>query len=200
MDNILYKEKNGLYVNITNKCPCACTFCIRNTSDSVGDVDSLWLSHEPSLTEVLAEFSKYNLDDYDELVFCGFGEPTERLYDMLEICKYVKSISNIKIRLNTNGLSNLINNAPTEHLFKDMFDTVSISLNSPNKEKYLEVTNPCFGEKAFEEMLKFSKNLGKYVKNTVFTVVNTIPEKDIEDSRKLAEELGIKFRVRNYYS
>ncbi len=200
MHNILYEVKNGLYVNITNKCPCACTFCIRNTSESVGKVDSLWLSHEPSMEEIFDEFKKVNLSDYDELVFCGFGEPTERLFDMIEICKFVRNISDIHIKLNTNGLSNLINKMSTEHLFENMFDTVSISLNSPNKEKYLNVTNPCFGEKSFEEMLKFSQNVSKYVKNTVFTVVDTIPEDDINESKKLAKELGINFRLRNYYS
>ncbi len=197
MNNILYKSGNGLYVNMTNKCPCACTFCIRNTSDFVGEIDSLWLEREPTVSEIIAQFDNFNLADFDEIVFCGFGEPSERLKEAGEVCKYIRTISNIPIRINTNGLSNLIHGQSTEELF-NVFDTVSISLNSPDKEKYLAVTQPCFGEHSFEEMLKFAKNVSNYVENVAFTVVDVIGDDDIELSRALAEKIGIPLRVRTY--
>ncbi len=76
---ILYKVHNNLYVNLTNRCPCDCTFCLRHTMERVGESESLWLEHEPSFEEVQAAFGNFNVNDYDELVFCGFGEPTETL-------------------------------------------------------------------------------------------------------------------------
>ena len=53
---ILYRVHHGLYVNLTNRCSCACTFCVRGLSDSVGEAESLWLSREPTYEEVIAAF------------------------------------------------------------------------------------------------------------------------------------------------
>ena len=82
---ILYKVHNNLYVNLTNKCPCACTFCLRQTRDHMEDSGVLWLEKEPTVDEVIADFANFNMDDYDEVVFCGFGEPTERIDVLLEL-------------------------------------------------------------------------------------------------------------------
>ena len=87
---ILYKVHHGLYVNLTNKCPCACTFCLRQTMDHVGESHSLWLEREPSAAEVIAEFTKFDMDEFEEVVFCGFGEPTEALPVLLKVAAYVK--------------------------------------------------------------------------------------------------------------
>ena len=88
---ILYKVHNNLYVNLTNRCPCACTFCLRQNMDTVThDEQTLWLEHEPTVEEVKAEFAKFDLSEYEEVVFCGYGEPTERLDALLEIAKFVK--------------------------------------------------------------------------------------------------------------
>ena len=77
---ILYKVHNNLYVNLTNRCPCACTFCLRQNMDTVTHDDkTLWLEHEPTVEEVKAEFAKFDMSQYEEVVFCGYGEPTERL-------------------------------------------------------------------------------------------------------------------------
>lgn len=108
--NILYTIENSIYVNITNTCPCSCVFCIRNEKDEVANSGSLWLEHEPSVDEVKEAFNKYNLDDYDEIVFCGYGEPLMRINELIEVAKFIKEKSSIKIRINTNGLSDLIHN------------------------------------------------------------------------------------------
>ena len=143
---ILYKVHNNLYVNLTNKCPCACTFCLRQNMDHVGESGSLWLSHEPSFEEVKEAFSKFNMDDYDELVFCGFGEPTEALDVLIKTAEYVKNTWNKKIRLNTNGLGNLVNNRDIVPELKGLIDTVSISLNTPNADRYHEIVRSRFGD------------------------------------------------------
>ena len=64
MNNILYKVHDNLYVNLTNRCPCACTFCLRQTTDRVGESDSLWLKQEPDFETVKAEFGKLDMDGY----------------------------------------------------------------------------------------------------------------------------------------
>ena len=56
------QSTSWLYVNLTNKCPCACTFCLRQTMDHVGKAHSLWLEREPSAEEVIAEFAKFDMN------------------------------------------------------------------------------------------------------------------------------------------
>lgn len=194
---ILYDYKESLYVNITNQCPCACVFCIRKETDHVGNSDSLWLDHEPTVEEVKDEFKNFDLDKYDEVVFCGYGEPLVRINEVVEVAKYIRTISDIKIRINTNGLSDLIHNKKTAILLKDNIDSVSISLNAPNRTKYNEVTRPKFGEKAFEALIDFAKDCKKYVKEVHFSVVDEISDKEIEESKVLADKMNIDLRVRH---
>ena len=113
MMTITYPVKKGLYINMTNRCPCACTFCLRHNADSVYGSEPLWLEREPTVKEVCDSIDRWNLVEFEEIVFCGYGEPTERLFDLLEVAKYIKSKSDIKIRINTNGLADLIWNEPT---------------------------------------------------------------------------------------
>lgn len=194
---ILYDYKQSLYVNITNQCPCSCVFCIRKETDHVGNSDSLWLDHEPTVEEVKEEFKKFNLEKYDEIVFCGYGEPLVRINEVIEIAKYIRSISDLKIRINTNGLSDLIHNKKTAMLLKNNIDSVSISLNAPNKTRYNEVTRPKFGEKSFDALLDFALDCKKYVEEVNFSVVDEISNEEIEESQKLADKMNIVLRVRH---
>ena len=194
---ILYDYKESLYINLTNKCPCACVFCIRKETDHVGNSDSLWLDHEPSVEEIKNEFKNFDLDKYHEIVFCGYGEPLVRLNEVIEVSKYIRSISNIKIRVNTNGLSDLIHNKKTAILLKDNIDAISISLNAPNKTKYNEVTRPKFGEESFDALLNFATDCKKYIKEVSFSVVDEISEEEIEESKELANQMNIPLRVRH---
>ena len=149
---ITYKVKNGIYVNMTNRCSCACTFCLRQNGPGVFGSDSLWLEHEPSVDEVKASIDSWDLSKYDEVVFCGYGEPTERLPELLEVAAYIRSKSDIKIRINTNGLADLIWNRPTEADLEGLIDTVSISLNANNAEDYLKLTRSKFGIGSWQAM------------------------------------------------
>ena len=194
---ILYDYKESLYVNITNQCPCSCVFCIRKETDHVGNSDSLWLNHEPTAEEVKEEFKKFNLEKYDEIVFCGYGEPLVRINEVIEIAKFIRSISDLKIRINTNGLSDLIHNKKTAMLLKGNIDSVSISLNAPNKTKYNEVTRPKFGEKSFDALLDFAADCKEYVEEVNFSVVDEISNEEIEESQKLADKMNIVLKVRH---
>ena len=194
---ILYEVYNGLYVNMTNKCPCSCTFCLRQDRNEMNHSGSLWLEREPSVDEVKKEFEKFDMDKYDEVVFCGFGEPTERLYDMLEVAEFVKTKYGKKTRVNTNGLSDLIWNKSTAADFKDKIDVVSISLNTPNKKKYYELTRNKFGINAFDALLKFAAEVKKYVKEVVMTTVSTtLTAQEEEECGKICEKVGARYRKR----
>lgn len=199
MMTITYPVKKGLYINMTNRCPCACTFCLRHNGDGVYGSDSLWLEREPSVEEVCASLDAWDLGQFEEIVFCGYGEPTERLEDLLQVAKYIKSKAEIPVRINTNGLADLIWGEPTAPKLAGLIDALSISLNTPNKEEYLKVVRPKFGMESFDAMLRFAKECTAYVPNVMMTVVDVVTSK--EDQEKCAEicrSLGTTLRVRPF--
>jgi TatD family-associated radical SAM protein len=161
--------------------------------------ESLWLEREPSVEEVMAEFSKFNMDTYEEVVFCGFGEPTERLEDLLAVADFVKKKFQKTTRINTNGLSDLIYGKDTAPMFEGLIDIVSISLNTPNRERYLELTRSKFGIESFDAMLRFAGNVKKYVKQVVLTTVSTtLSKEEEEECRKICEKIGAVYRIRPF--
>lgn len=158
---------------------------------------SLWLEREPSVAEVKAEFDKFDMSKYDEVVFCGFGEPTERLDDMLEICGFIKEKFAKPIRVNTNGLADLIHGRNTAPEFKGLVDTISISLNTPNPERYLELTRSKFGIQSFDAMVKFAENVKKYVGTVVLsTVSTTLTETEEKECAAICNRIGVTYRIR----
>ncbi len=198
---IAYKVHNNLYINLTNRCSCACVFCLRQTMDKVGESDSLWLEHEPSYEEVIDALGKQNMDDYNEVVFCGFGEPTERFDLLIKVAKYIKENYNKPIRINTNGQGNLINGRNIEPEMKGLIDTLSISLNTPDADRYYELVRSKFGRDAFFAMLDFARDAAKYVPNVVLTTVDTTLTKEEEaQCAGICKELGVTYRIRPWES
>lgn len=194
---ILYEVHNNLYVNLTNKCPCACTFCLRQTMDTMGNSASLWLEREPSLEEVKAEFDKFDMTKYGEVVFCGFGEPTEALDVLLDTARFVKEKFGTKTRINTNGLGSLVNGKDIAPMLEGLIDTVSISLNNPHAEEYHALVRSKFGDVSFDAMITFAKECTKYVPNVVMTTVDTtISKEDEAECQKLCDEIGARYRIR----
>lgn len=194
---ILYKVHNNLYVNLTNKCPCACTFCLRQNMDHVGESKSLWLEREPSVEEVIAEFAKFDMSRFNEVVFCGFGEPTEAFEVLKKVAAFVKETYHMLIRLNTNGLGNLVNGRDITPEMEGLIDTVSISLNTPNADRYHELVRSKFGDKSFDAMLDFARSSTKYVSNVVMTTVDTtITKEEEEECRRICDSIGAKYRIR----
>ncbi|MGN0660021.1 MAG: TIGR04100 family radical SAM protein [Emergencia sp.] len=194
--SVLYDYGKGLYANITNRCPCRCSFCIRDMTEGLGSADSLWLKREPSVEEVIDMLKEWKLENYDELVFCGYGEPTERLEELLEIAAWVKENTALKVRINTNGLADLIHERDTAQELSGLIDTVSISLNQADREKYAALCHPKFGEAAFDAILKYTKDVQQYVPDVAMSVVGVIPEEDIAACRQIAAGFGIDLRVR----
>ncbi len=194
---ILYKVHNNLYVNLTNRCPYACTFCLRQNMDRVGESDSLWLEHEPSAREVIDEFGKWDMSEFDEVVFCGFGEPTEAFDVLKEVAAYIKKTYNKPIRINTNGVGSLINGRDIAPELKGLVDTVSISLNNPDARRYNELVRSKFGEKSFDAMIEFAKECKKYVPDVVMSTVDTtISHEEEAECQKICDSIGATYRIR----
>lgn len=199
MMTILYPLYGNLYVNLTNRCPCACTFCLRNNGEDLNGSGNLWLEREPTVEEVKAEFEKFPPESYQDIVFCGYGEPTERLEELLEVAEFARKKYGKKIRVNTNGLANLIHQKDVTPLFAGKVDAVSISLNTPDAEKYLDLTRNKFGLESFEAMLTFAKDVKRYVPEVVMTTVETtITREEEEECRKICEKLGVAYRIRSF--
>lgn len=197
--NISYEIGNKLYLNITNKCPCNCTFCIRNNGDGAYGSDPLWLEHQPTAEEVIDDLKKRELDSYEEIIFCGYGEPTCEFEILKKAAGYIRSVTKTPVRINTNGLGNLINKRDIAPEFEGLLDTVSISLNAPDAQTYDAVTRPSFkGVNCFEEMLRFAKQIKEFVPNTMLTVVDVIGQEEIAKSKAVADSVGIQLRVRTY--
>ena len=199
MMTVTYAAGTAIYVNMTNRCPCACTFCLRHNKDYVFNSDSLWLDREPTVEEVCNSLNAWDLTQYKEIVFCGYGEPTERLYDLLEVAKYIRTKSNIQIRINTNGLADLIWKESTAPKLAGLIDAVSISLNATNKEEYLKVVRPKFGIESYDAMLKFTKDCTAYVPSVVMTVVDVVTSAEEQAiCRRICESVGATLRIRPY--
>ncbi len=195
---ILYPVGKQLYVNLTNRCPCNCTFCIRNNGDGAYGSDSLWLEHDPDFEEVKAAFAAYDLSAWTELVFCGYGEPTVVLDLLLQTAAYAKSLPGCPpVRLNTNGLADLIHGRSTAADFAGRFDVISISLNAGTEAEYMAVTRPKW-ENAFAAMQEFASTVKAYVPKVMFTVVDVISGEEIAAAQAVADAAGIPLRVREY--
>lgn len=194
---IVYEVHSGLYVNLTNRCPCACTFCLRQTMDHVGNSGGLWLEHEPTPDEIKDAMRRMDMSKYEEVVFCGFGEPTERLDVLLETAKFVKDNWNLPMRINTNGLGDLVNGESIAPRLAGLIDTVSISLNTPNADRYFELTRSKFGPKSFDAMLSFARSCVGVVPKVVMTTVDTTITKEEEaQCAAICADIGAVYRIR----
>ena len=201
---ITYEYEDALYVNLTNKCNCACAFCLRQgrAQGSIYTADSLWLEREPTREEALDSFLGRDVCSYREIVFCGYGEPTYRLDDLLWLVDRLKEKFGDDlppVRINTNGHANLINGRDVCPELYGRIDTVSISLNATNAADYVALCHPVQGEAAWQAMRDFAWESTAYVPNVVLTIVDKdkTPE-EIERCKQIAEGLGVKLRVRSF--
>ena len=196
---ITYQVKDAVYVNLTNRCPCSCTFCLRQNGPGVFGSGPLWLEREPTLEETMESLAQWDFARFREVVFCGYGEPTERLDVLLAVAAGLKERDpSLRVRVNTNGLSDLINGKPTVPLFAGKVDCLSISLNTDDPVEYLSLCRPRFGAAAYPAMLKFAKEAATVLPDVVMTVVGE-PITSLEKQarcRKIAEGLGARLRVR----
>jgi len=196
MAEIAYELGNSLYINLTNRCTNACEFCIRKTEKGVGY--DLWLDREPDTREIIAALKEKDPLKYEEVVFCGYGEPLLRIKEVVEVARWLKEIGVKKVRINTNGLANRYHGRNILPELKGLVDVISISLNAQDAETYQRVSRSRYGQEAYAEVLKFIEESKKYIPEVVVTVVRW-EGVDVIDAKKVAERLGVKLRVREFY-
>lgn len=195
----VYKVGKNLYINLTNRCNANCVFCLRQTREEMENSGSLWLEHEPSVAEIQDSFRAWVVENFNEVVFCGFGEPTLRLDAVLEIADLVHRTYGKPVRLNTNGLANLEYGKDITPLLQGKIDILSVSLNTPDREKYYALTRNQFGVSSFDGMLDFVRRAKAYVPEIVLsTVATTLTAEEEQKCRAICEELGVTYRIRPF--
>jgi TatD family-associated radical SAM protein len=195
--SIVYWLGNNLYLNITNQCSNNCYYCFRRYKNGI-DGFNLKLRKEPSPEEVIKELQRVrNRKNWNEIIFCGFGEPMERLNCILEVTAWTKKYFAKVVRIDTNGQGYLLN--PRREVIRELkeagVDKISVSLNSHNEATYIDVCKPKF-KNAFENVLKFIESASEEFDTEITTI--TIPEVDIPKVREMARKMGVAFRIREY--
>jgi len=196
--SIVYWIGNSIYLNITNKCPNRCYFCFRRFKNGIKEF-KLKLEKVPTTEEVIEELQKVlNKNNWDEIVFCGFGEPLERLDVVLEVTRWVNKHSQKQVRVDTNGQGYMLNKG--RDVVRELKDAgvgrLSVSLNTHNKETYNEICRPTF-ENAYENVLEFIKRAKEVGLETEATAV-TVSEIEVSRVKEVAEKMEVKFLVREY--
>lgn len=195
---ITYELGSALYLNITNRCTNNCSFCVRNSQDGLSAGVNLWLKREPTVEEIVADIQKWDVAKYQEFVFCGYGEPMIRTYDIIAICMQLKQMYGIPIRINTNGHANLICGKDITPQLTGLVDAISISMNAKNSKEYQQMCLSEYGERAYAAMLDFAVKCRKHIPRVGFSVVDVMPAKDIQACREIAEKIGVDFKVRHF--
>ncbi len=198
MADIVYEYMGGLYLNITNDCPCKCVFCIRDKMETLGSASEMWHEKNPDFEDIKDALDNFDVSGYSEAVFCGYGEPTCAFDNLIKTAKYIKEKYGFRIRVNTNGLGNLINKRDITTELCEIADVISISLNAPNAQRYLQVTRNDFGIESFDAMLDFTTKCVEKNANVRMTVVDVITDEEIRQCAELADSLGVKFVSREY--
>ena len=197
-DTYVYTLDGNLYINLTNKCSNACDFCVRNERASYYG-NYLWLRNgDPTVEKVVAQANGFgDLTRFKEVVFCGFGEPTYKVAEMIALCDFFHE-KGLKTRLNTNGQGNLINKRDIVPDLKGKIDFVNISLNASCYEKYQPICRSQYKEAGFEGMIEFAKICRRNGVNCRFSIVDCIGEEEVAACKCLADSVKIPLYVRKY--
>jgi len=195
----VYWLDNKLYLNITNQCSNRCFFCLKNFKQGI-DGFNLKLAEEPTTAQIMGELGQVlSMRNWDEVVFCGFGEPTERLDVLLKVARWIRQHYGrpLRIRVNTNGHGYLLNQGRdvAAELKASGVDVVSVSLNAGDRDTYMEICKPTFAD-AYEAVIDFMKK-AKPVLRVEATAVR-MPEVDMAKAKAAANCLGVEFRIREY--
>jgi TatD family-associated radical SAM protein len=194
---IAYRAGGSIYLNLTNRCSCSCAFCLREWTDGVYGQD-LRLDHEPQFEEVTQATEVAFLDGpAEEVVFCGFGEPTMQLDVVLAVTEWLR-LRRIRSRLDTNGHGALLNpdlDVPAA-LATAGLDAVTVSLNAATPEEYDRVCRPVFA-KSYRAVLRFAEQCAAHGILTTLTAVD-YPGADLPAVADIAAAMGVGFRARGY--
>ncbi|UZE97616.1 TatD family nuclease-associated radical SAM protein [Alkalimarinus alittae] len=189
---IVYPIRDSLYINLNNRCTLKCVFCPKfNGSWQVHDYD-LALDHKPSAQAVIDEIK--DPTPYDEIVFCGFGEPTLRLKELIEVAQWVKHKGG-NVRVNTDGLANLAHKRNVLPELAKCVDSLSISMNAQSEAVYNHHCKPGL-EHSWRSMMEFVAEAPQYISDVTATAIEGLEGVDVAACEALANALGVKFRKR----
>lgn len=192
MQQVSYPIRKNLYLNITDRCTLACEFCPKTQGVlKVHDFD-LTLDHRPEIEEIISSIG--DPADYEEIVFCGYGEPTLRLKILKEVAAWIKEYGG-KVRVNTDGLANLANKRNVLPELEGLVDSLSVSMNAQNEEVYNRHCQPALPG-SFDAMLDFLRKAPAYIPEVTATAIDGLEGVDIDACKKLADQCGVKFRRR----
>jgi TatD DNase family protein len=172
----------------------ACPYCVKRKWSNKFNGNNLKLEKEPSSKEVMESIE--NPKKYNEIIFCGYGDPLVRLEEVKEIAKWIKD-NDGKVRINTAGLANRYHGKNILPELKDIVDIVSISLNGATPQEHNRLNNPIYKEESFSEVLNFVKEAKNYIPEVVITAVE-FPGFDVSKVSALAKKIGVRFRSRPY--
>ncbi|EAR59631.1 TatD family nuclease-associated radical SAM protein [Neptuniibacter caesariensis] len=191
-DNYTYLIRNSLYINLTDRCTLACQFCPKHNGTTEVKGHELYLSKRPEVEEIIGLIG--NPTDYDEVVFCGYGEPTVRLKALLEIAHWVKGNGG-KTRINTDGLGSLFHKRDIVPELAECIDALSVSLNAQNEAVYQQHCQPSLPN-SYAAVQAFIKRASELIPDVQVSAINGLEGVDVVKCRELTEGLGAEFKQR----
>lgn len=191
-DSYIYQIRNSLYVNLTDRCTLTCQFCPKHNGSTTVREHELSLNQLPSAETIIALIQ--DPSRYDEIVFCGYGEPTLRLKALLEIAHWVKQQGG-KTRVNTDGLGSLVNKRNIVPELAECIDSLSISLNAQNESVYQKHCQPALAN-SYQAVQAFIQQAAAQIDDVQVSAINGLEGVDVAKCREIVESLGAEFKQR----
>lgn len=192
MEHLTYRIENRLYLNICNRCTLQCWFCPKNQGKEAIPGLDLSLRKSPTAETVIEAIQNPRM--HEEIVFCGLGEPTLRLSVLIEVAKYLR-LHKTRVRVNTDGLANLIYKRNILPEIAPFVDAVSVSLNAQNETLYKQHCKPKLAG-AYAAVICFLAQARQHISEVTATAVEGLLGVDIDACANMAHQLGVSFRKR----
>jgi len=192
MDTLVYDIEGSRYINLSDRCTLRCQFCPKTHEEFQVHEYNLKLKHRPTAAQIISALG--DPTKYKEIVFCGFGESTLRLKVLLEVARYVKEKGG-RVRVNTDGLANLVNKRNVLPELSQCVDALCVSMNAQNELTYNRHCSPLL-EGSYSAMLEFLSLAPQYIDDVTATAIDGLDGVDIEACERMALDKGVKFRRR----
>jgi len=191
-DTLVYDIGNKRYINLTNSCTLKCAFCPKTKGSPDVHQYSLGIEERHKASDYINAIG--DPSQFEEIVFCGFGEPTMRLKELLAISTFIKQHHG-RVRINTDGLANLVHKRNVLPELAEVVDALSVSLNGQTEEIYNRHCLPGLAG-SFQAVLDFLTLAPSYIPDTTATAIDGLEGLDIKACEQLAIDRGVKFRRR----
>lgn len=191
-DTLVYDIGNNRYINLCNKCTLRCHFCPKNHDEWQVHEHDLSLGKSPKSLDILAQLG--DVTHFDEIVFCGFGESTLRLKELLFIAAEIKKRGG-KTRLNTDGLANLVYGRNVLPDMAKVIDCLSISLNAQDESTYNKHCLPTL-DNSYQAVREFIELAPRYIKKVHVSAIDGLEGVDINACKIIVEAAGAEFKRR----